>query len=140
HGSRIDRTMRTMLALAQRARFGRAGGMRLAAVTLLGGVLGLSACASSTPGAAGARVPAAASPAASPGSDPRVGLGAGLLDAEEAIWNLRKLASVPPPREFVGVTNSDLAFKDNYVFQGNYNGFQIWDISDRTNPQLVTGF
>ncbi|HEX6925208.1 MAG TPA: hypothetical protein VF167_07240 [Longimicrobiaceae bacterium] len=131
--------MRTMLALARRVRSGGAGRMRLAAATLLGGALGLAGCASSSSGAA-AGGPAAASPAASPGSDPRVGLGAGLLDAEEAIWNLRKLASVPPPRDFVGVTNSDLAFKDNYVFQGNYNGFQIWDISDRANPQLVTGF
>ncbi len=55
--------------------------------------------------------------------DPRVGLGAGLLDAEEAIWNLGLLSATPPPEAFVGVSNSDLAFKDNYVIQGNYNGF-----------------
>ncbi len=69
--------------------------------------------------------------------DPRIGLGAGLFDAEEAIWNLRKVVSVPPPEDFVGVTNSDLAFKDNYVFQGNYNGVIIWDISDPTAPVLA---
>jgi len=69
--------------------------------------------------------------------DPRVGLSAGLFDAEEAIWNLNKLVTVPPPEDFVGVTNSDLAFKDNYVFQGNYNGVQIWDVSNPTTPILV---
>jgi hypothetical protein len=77
---------------------------------------------------------------AAPTPDPRIGLGAGLFDAEEALWNLRRLSSTPPPREFLGVTNSDLAFTGNYAIQGNYNGFQIWDISDPRNPQLVTGF
>jgi len=69
--------------------------------------------------------------------DPRVGLSAGLFDAEEAIWNLNKLVTVPPPEDFVGVTNSDLAFKDNYAFQGNYNGVQIWDVSNPATPILV---
>ena len=69
--------------------------------------------------------------------DPRVGLEAGLFDAEEAIWNLDKLATVPPPTDFVGAINSDLAFKDNYVFQGNYNGVQIWNVSDPTTPIIA---
>ena len=69
--------------------------------------------------------------------DPRVGLEAGLFDAEEAIWNLQKVASVPPPENFIGVTNSDLAFKDHYVFQGNYNGVLIWDVSNPKAPVLV---
>ncbi|CAN5650770.1 hypothetical protein BH23GEM7_BH23GEM7_40760 [soil metagenome] len=73
-------------------------------------------------------------------SDPRVGLGAGLFDAEEAVWNLRVLSQTPPPREFVGVTNSDLAFTGNYAIQGNYNGFQVWDISNPSRPVLVKGF
>jgi hypothetical protein len=38
------------------------------------------------------------------------------------------------------VSNSDLAFMGNYVFQGNYNGFQVWDISDPANPVLRTGY
>jgi LVIVD repeat len=75
-----------------------------------------------------------------PSPDPRVGLGAGLFDAEEAIWNLRLLSSTPPPAAFVGVTNSDLAFKGNYAFQGNYNGVQVWDISRPSAPTLVTEF
>ncbi|HSM04630.1 MAG TPA: hypothetical protein VK858_08400 [Longimicrobiales bacterium] len=75
-----------------------------------------------------------------PSPDPRVGLAAGLFDAEEAIWNLRKVSSTPPAEEFVGVTNSDLAFKDQYAIQGNYNGVQVWDISNPASPRLVTGY
>lgn len=72
-----------------------------------------------------------------PSPDPRVGLEAGLFDAEEAIWNLNKLSSTPPPKDFLGVTNSDLAFKGKYAIQGNYNGVIVWDISDPSNPVLV---
>ncbi len=75
-----------------------------------------------------------------PNPDPRVGLEAGLFDAEEAIWNLNLLSQTPPPEDFVGVTNSDLAFKDNYAIQGNYNGFMVWDISDPAEPSLVVDF
>ena len=69
--------------------------------------------------------------------DARIGLQAGLFDAEEAIWNLHKVTSLPPTKDFVGVTNSDLAFKDHYVFQGNYNGIQIWDVSNPIKPILA---
>jgi hypothetical protein len=69
-----------------------------------------------------------------------VGLGAGLFDAEEAIWNLELVSATPPAEAFVGVTNSDLAFKGNFAIQGNYNGMQIWNIEDPRHPLLVTGF
>jgi hypothetical protein len=72
--------------------------------------------------------------------DDRVGLAAGLFDAEEAIWNLRKVSSTPPAEDFVGVTNSDLAFKGDYAIQGNYNGVMIWDLSDPARPELVTEY
>ena len=72
--------------------------------------------------------------------DPRVGLGAGLFDAEEAISNLRLLSATPPPAAFVGVTNSDLAFTGPYAIQGNYNGIQVWDLSDPAAPSLVTEY
>jgi hypothetical protein len=75
-----------------------------------------------------------------PSPDPRVGLEAGLFDAEEAIWNLSLVSTTPPPEDFVGSTNSDLAFKDQYAIQGNYNGVQIWNIEDPRQPLLVTGF
>lgn len=72
--------------------------------------------------------------------DARVGLSDGLFDAEEAIWNLDMLSTSPPPPDFVGSTNSDLAFIDNYAIQGNYNGFIIWDISDPQNPSVAVDF
>ncbi len=75
-----------------------------------------------------------------PSPDPRVGLGAGLFDAEEAIWNLNMLSQTPPPENFLGVTNSDLAFKQNYAIQGNYNGFMVWDITNPSSPELVVDY
>jgi hypothetical protein len=33
-------------------------------------------------------------------------------------------------------TNSDLAFIGKYAIQGNYNGWQIWDITNARNPKL----
>ena len=39
-----------------------------------------------------------------PTPDPRVGLGAGLFDAEEAVWNLEVLSQTPPPEKFIGKT------------------------------------
>ncbi len=71
-----------------------------------------------------------------PSPDPRVGLKAGLQDAGEAIWNLRKVSHTPSPEGFAGITNSDLAFYGTNVIQGNYNGFQIWDVSNPAAPRL----
>jgi hypothetical protein len=75
-----------------------------------------------------------------PTPDPRVGLRAGLMDAGEASWNLRVVSKTPPAEQFVGVTNSDLAFSGNYAIQGNYNGFQVWDISNPSRPVLKVGY
>ena len=72
-----------------------------------------------------------------PTPDPRVGLEPGMFDAGEAIWNLRMRSTTPPPDAFVGGINSDLAFTGNYAIQGNFNGIQIWDISDPANPVSV---
>ena len=77
---------------------------------------------------------------AAPTPDPRVGLKAGLMNAQEAVWNLRVLSETPPSPEFVGVTNSDLAFIGTYAIQGSYNGYQIWDIGNPTKPALATSF
>ncbi|MEP6618756.1 MAG: hypothetical protein ABJE47_05560 [bacterium] len=78
----------------------------------------------------------AAAHAQAPSPDPRVGLKAGLMDAAEATWNMKVLSKTPPSGKFLGSTNSDLAFKGNYVIQGNYNGYQIWDISNPSAPTL----
>ena len=75
-----------------------------------------------------------------PTPDPRVGLEPGMFDAGEAIWNLRMLSTTPPEEPFVGQTNSDLAFTGNYAIQGNYDGIQVWDISDPANPVSVVTY
>ena len=64
----------------------------------------------------------------------------GLMDAGEAVSNLKVVAKAVSPPGFLGITNSDLAFTGNYVIQGNYNGPVIWDISNPARPQLVTAY
>ena len=118
---------------------------RFFALPLAVGVLGVTGCASGSATAgtatAGTATPTLARAAVetAPSPDPRVGLRAGLFDAEEAIWNLRLVSTTPPPADFVGVTNSDLAFTGDYAIQGNYNGIQVWNIEDAREPTLVTG-
>src|SRR4026209_2714670 len=75
-----------------------------------------------------------------PPRDARVGLKAGLMDAGEAISNLKVVAKAVSPNGFLGITNSDLAFTGNYAIQGNYNGPVIWDISNPASPKLVTAY
>ena len=83
---------------------------------------------------------------AAPGADPRVGLAAGLYDAGSAISNLELMASIAKGVGFVhpdstfgdGYSNTDLAFTGNFAIQGNYRGFQIYDIEDPLNPTLRT--
>ncbi|HEX3160926.1 MAG TPA: hypothetical protein VHQ45_20560 [Gemmatimonadaceae bacterium] len=108
------------------------------------GLLSMTACARATStSSAGAASPAGASAsmsAAAPSPDPRVGLKAGLMDAGQAVWNLRVLSSTPSPDRFAGVTNSDLAFTGKYAIQGNYNGYQVWDISNPSKPAITTAF
>jgi len=74
--------------------------------------------------------------ATTPSPDPRVGLSAGRWDAGQAAWNIRLVSTTPPSPKFLGVTNSDLAFTGKYAIQGNYNGFQIFDISTPEKPTL----
>jgi hypothetical protein len=75
--------------------------------------------------------------ALAPSPDPRVGLSPGYWDAGQAAWNLELVSTTPPSEKFLGVTNSDLAFTGKYTIQGNYNGFQVFDISDPAKPALV---
>jgi hypothetical protein len=108
--------------------------------------VGASSCATAkgarTEGAAVEGAAAAGSAATS--ADPRVGLGAGWMNAKEAARNLTLVANRPRPKGFFnptsmgdfGFANSDLAFSGNYVFQGGYNGFQVWDVSNPTSPTL----
>jgi hypothetical protein len=75
-----------------------------------------------------------------PMPDPRVGLKAGLWDAGQAEWNMHLVATMRPPEQFVGKTNSDLAFIGNTVIQGNYYGFVMWDITDPTHPAYKSSY
>ena len=118
-------------------------------------------------------------------ADPRVGLAAGLHDADSAAVNLELLAALPkrdgffdpenpaglpleqlmeeaenkddaeadgdaekagrdedddddyrsPPLSFA---NTDMAFDGDVLVAGNYHGFNIYDISDRGNPELLS--
>ena len=101
--------------------------------------LSAAACAHSTSPGAGAPAPERGLSTAAPSPDPRIGLRAGLMDAALATWNLRVVSRTPPSGKFLGSTNSDLAFTGRYVIQGNYNGYQIWDISNPGRPVLKFG-
>jgi len=108
---------------------GRRRGARLlglaAAAALLAGAL--------APGDAGAQ------------TDPRVGLSPGWLDAGTAISNLEQRAHHDKPPGFVDPANpgsfafvtSDLAFSGTHAFVGNFNGFNIYDVSDPSAPDNV---
>lgn len=81
---------------------------------------------------------------APPNPDPRNGLKAGWLNAAQASWNMQLIADVRPADPFFdpngpkpGATNTDLAFYGKYVIQGNYIGFQIWDVSDPSKPRTA---
>lgn len=81
-------------------------------------------------------------------TDPRTSLKAGFDDAGEAIEGLRLLAHRPPPPSFFDpatagkneFVNADIAFQGNYIFLGNYYGFQVWDMSNPKEPTLRTSF
>ncbi|MEO6211549.1 MAG: hypothetical protein ABIQ10_15690 [Gemmatimonadaceae bacterium] len=77
------------------------------------------------------------------GNDPRNGLKAGRLDAGTAELNMKLVSFSPKPAAFDtsrGLTfiNSDLAFGGKYVYQGNFAGFTVWNVSDPLKPQVVS--
>ncbi len=80
-------------------------------------------------------------------SDPRVGLAPGWHDAGSAIKNLELVGKLPRPEGFVDpefpgafpFANTDLAFQGDLVFVGNFNGFQVFDISDPEEPKFRVG-
>jgi len=75
-----------------------------------------------------------------PSPDPRVGLKAGRWDAGQAAWNMRMLSTTPPTGKVLGATHSDLAFTGNYAIMGNYNGFEIFDVSNPGKPVLMQSY
>jgi len=67
--------------------------------------------------------------------DPKVQKALGLLGIGDA-------SKMPKPLQLViaqlAFANSDLAFQGNYLFQGNFYGMNIYDISDPAKARLVT--
>ena len=109
----------------------------IATASTVAGLLLIGACAQAPVTTTSAPAPSAS---AAPSPDPRVGLKPGLWDAGEAAWNLRVVSKTPPPAQFVDGINSDLAFKGNYVIQGSFRGYQVWDISNPAKPTLHKAF
>lgn len=75
-------------------------------------------------------------------TDPRNGLKPGRLDAGMALSGMRLVSFTPKPAAFDtlrGLTfvNSDLAFRGTRVYQGNFAGFSIWDVSNPAQPTNV---
>jgi uncharacterized protein (DUF427 family) len=82
--------------------------------------------------------------------DPRVGLDPGLDNAEVAKRGLDLTAHLNKPPTFtspvfpgtiadqIPFANSDLAFQGDHAFVGNFNGFNIYDISNPAAPTLRT--
>jgi hypothetical protein len=79
-------------------------------------------------------------------TDPRATLTAGFDNAGVAAQGVELLANRMKPAGFFnpanpgdfGFVNSDLAFEGDFAFVGNFNGFQIYDISNPANPTIRT--
>ncbi len=76
------------------------------------------------------------------GGDPRDGLKSGMRDAGVAAQGMRLVGTVTKPAALDSVRgltfiNSDLAFRGKYVYQGNFSGFSIYDVSKPAAPVLV---
>ena len=77
------------------------------------------------------------------GGDPRDGLGTGLEYPGVALEGMRLLATAPKAAAFDSISgltfvNSDLAFRGDHVYQGNFAGFTIWDVSNPADPAIVS--
>ena len=76
--------------------------------------------------------------------DPRAGLAAGAGNtAGQALLHMRLVAYAPKPSAFdsargLAYINSDLAFQGTRVYQGNFSGFQIWDVANPARPELLS--
>ena len=84
--------------------------------------------------------------AAEVAQDPRIGLSPGLDNAGVAANGLDLLAHQNKPAGFFdpanpgsfGFVNSDLSFQGNVAAVGNFNGFQLYNISNPAAPALIS--
>lgn len=78
-------------------------------------------------------------------NDPRLGLTAGWMDGPTAERGLEHLTSIPRPEGFFNPAtpgdgrfyNTDVAFRGTLLYQGSYQGFQVFDIENPADPDLV---
>ncbi len=76
-------------------------------------------------------------------TDPRSNLKPGRFDAGTAESGMHLVSFSRKPAQFDtarGLTfiNSDLAFGGHYVYQGNFAGFIVWDVSDPAKPVVAS--
>jgi hypothetical protein len=76
-------------------------------------------------------------------TDPRSTLKPGRFDAGTAASNMKLVSFSQKPAQFDtvrGLTfiNSDITFGTHYVYQGNFAGFTIWDVSDPARPVIAS--
>lgn len=77
-------------------------------------------------------------------NDPRVGLAAGPKNtAGISAKNMRLVSFSPKPPQLdsargLAYINSDIAFAHDKVYQGNFSGFTIWDVSNPAKPVLLS--
>jgi len=122
----------------------------LRSFSLAVGMYAIAGCASTAATAtmAGGPVPAPDMSTSAPTPDRRVGLAPGWFNAAEASWNLRLASTTPPSAPFINrkdagdsrMWNSDMAFTGHYVIQGNFSGYQIWDVSNPRQPTLYSSY
>jgi len=62
------------------------------------------------------------------------------VDEISSSRNIRQLANLPKqaPFDITSALASDIAFQGNFAFQGNYNGFMIYDIHNPRKPSVLT--
>ena len=114
------------------------------------GLIALGACAtsSSTAGAGPGIAPTPDMSVSAPSPDPRIALRPGVFNAAEAAWNMRLVSTTKPSAAFLPTAtpsdsrlwNSDIGFTGHYAIQGNFSGYQVWDISDPRRPTLNSAY
>jgi hypothetical protein len=114
------------------------------------GLLVVAGCATSGSAItmAGNAVPAPDMSTSAPSPDRRLGLSPGWFNAGQASWNLHLVSTTQPTPSFINRSdvgdskywNSDLAFTRNYVIQGNFSGYQVWDVSNPAKPVLHSSY
>jgi hypothetical protein len=115
---------------------------RIVVLTFASAAAAAAACAKS----ASSVTPEPVTQAGHPSPDSRVGLRGGWFDAAQSSWNMQLVSSTKPSAKFLAdkpddrLKNSDLAFVGNYVYQGNYSGWQLWDAADPAHVTLKTAY